>query len=357
MSKVLNDRDAIIYLAHERMAEWGGKIVDSSVRTSRIYQEKGEKLLYYLQAIQYEFYLEESEIVALLTCINKLAELTDWPTAPVITCQDRPDILLSGVGTSGADGDDGADGSDANINTVSGDNSIVVVTAILNGIKTNTITYFPYTFPTVVVSLDSTSFPNPNSLIQELGQSIGSVPFTSTLNKGKDIVDSATVLAPSALDGAFQAAFNLSNLNAGNEEVVTIFDTNITANKTYTTEIDDLTNQPTNSKSIQFVVPFLYGDSTSVLVQGTFYSNLTRIIESQGNKIVTFDAEDSYFYFMYPATYPDLDKILDSNGFNAIDAFTKSDDVDVDMLSGVVAMTVYRTIITDIPNQDYTMIF
>jgi len=353
---ILDNKDSIIYLAQQRLAQWGGEIVLTSVRKSRKLQIRAEKLRYFLHAIQYEFFLENEDIISLLQCINQLAQLDAWPTAPVLTETDKPVILQGGVGSPGQDGAAGAPGSDADIDVLSGDTNIVVVETAPGGVKTFTITYDPYTMPTVVVSIDSSSFPNANSLVQELGATVSSVPFTSTLNKGKDTVDSSTVLSPASLDAAYQLALDLVNLNAGNEEIVTIFDTSLTANETYTTEIDDLTNQPTNSKAISFVVPFLYGDSTTLLVQATFYSNLTRIIEAQGNKTVTFDDEDSYFYFMYPATYPDLTKILDGNGFDAIDAFTKTTE-NADMLSGVVSMKVYKTIITDIPDQDYTFQF
>lgn len=353
---VLDNKDSTIYLAQKRLAQWGGEIVETSVRQSRKLQIKAEKLRYFLHAIQYEEFLDDEDIISLLQCINQLAGLDSWPTAPVLTEKEKPVILQGGVGTAGQDGATGPAGSDANIDVLSGDTIIVVVESNPGGVKTFTITYEPYVLPTVVVSINTSAFPNANSLIQELGATVASVPFTSTLNKGKDTVDSSTVLDPTAMNGTYQAALDLVNLNAGNEEVVTIYDTNLTADQAYTTEIDDLTNQPTSTKLIEFVVPFLYGDSTALLVQATFYSNLTRIIEKQGNKIVTFDAEDSYFYLMYPATYPDLDKILDGNGFDAIDAFTKTTE-NADMLSGVVSMKVYKTIITDIPDQDYTMIF
>lgn len=353
---VIDNQNTILYLAHQRLAEWGGIIAESSVRKSRKYQIKAEKLRYFLKAMEYSFYLEEDDIISLLQCINNLAELTDWPTAPIIAEQQAPAAITGIQGATGPQGADGADGSDANINTVSGDDIIVVATTYPGGIKTNTITYEPYSAPTISLSIEDAGFANPNSLIQELGVTLASVPITTIVNKGKDTVASSTLLSPGALDAAYQLNFDLANLNLGNQETVVIADTNLSTNQTYQAEVDDSTNQPTSSKTITFVIPFLQGDSATLLTQGTFYANLTRIIEAQGDKAVLFNGVDSYFYFMYDASYPDLDDILDGNGFSAIGAFTLTTE-NATMTSGVESMKVYKTIITDIPNQTYTFKF
>jgi len=358
MKTVLDNKDAIIYLAQERLAEWAGKIVDSSVRTARIYQEKGEKLRYYLHAIQYEFYLEDSEIISLLQCINKLADLDEWPTAPILNAYNQPDILTGIPGTPGEDGSDGSSGTDADINCVPDPlyDNMSVIEYDDAGVKTFKFGYAPLTPPTITLAITKGGLPNPNKNVQEVGVTIPTVPVVITTNKGRDAVISSEVLDPAALDASYQAQWDLANLNLGNQEVITVNDSNVTATQIYNANITDGNSTPSDSETLTFVIPFLYGSSTSLLVQATYYANLSRIIETQGNKTVTFNGVDSYFYFAYPATYPDLDKILDGNGFDAIAAFTKTTET-IDMLSGAESMKVYRTAITDIPNQKYTFKF
>lgn len=358
MSTVLKNKDATIYLAQERLGEWAGKIVDSSVRTARIYQEKGEKLRYYLKAIQYEVYLEDSEIISLLQCINKLADLTDWPTAPTLIEQNQPAILLGIQGETGTDGNDGNDGSDADIDCVADPvyDNISVIEYIDSGVKTFKYGYNPLTPSIISLAITKAGLPNPNKNIQELGEIIPTVPVVITTNKGRDLVVASEVTSPAALDASYQAQWDLADINLGNQEVVTINDSTVTATQVYTANITDGNTTPSASETLTFVIPFLYGGSTSLLVQATFYANLARIIETQGNKAVLFNGTDSYFYFAYDASYPDLSSILDGNGFEAIDAFTKTEET-IDMLSGAETMTVYKTLITDIANQTYTFKF
>ena len=353
---VIDNKNTILYLAHERLAEWGGIIVESSVRKSKIYQNKAEKLRYFLKAMEHEFYLDDDDITSLLQCINNLAELTDWPTAPIIAEKQAPAAITGVPGPIGPGGADGIDGTDADIDVVSGDSIINVVETTPGGVKTFTITYEPYTLPTVSLVIEDASFPNPNSLIQELGETLANVQFTTTLNKGKDAIDSSTLISPADQDGDYQTALDLVNLNLGVEQVIVLNDTNVVATQLYQAEIDDLTNQPTSSKTITFVIPFLYGSSGTALAQSTYISNLTKLIQTQGNKAVLFNDTDAFFYFVYDANYPDLDSILDGNGFEAIGAFTKTTET-VDMLSGAESMKVYKTIITDIPSQTYTFKF
>jgi len=358
MSTVLKNKDATIYLAQERLGEWAGLIVTSSVRTSKLYQEKGEKLRYYLKALQYEFYLEDSEIISLLQCINKLAELTEWPTAPVLTSVDQPDILLGIPGATGNDGSAGSDGTDANIDCEADPayDNMSVIEYDNGGVKTFKYGYAPLTPPTISLAITKAGLPNPNKNYQELGVTIPTVPVIITTNKGRDAVVSSEVLLPLALDASYQAQWDLANINLGNQEQVTVNDSNVTATQIYSANITDGNTTPTDTETLTFVIPFLYGGSTSSLVQATFYANLARIIEAQGNKGVVFNGTDSYFYFAYDASYPDLNSILDGNGFEAISAFTKTTET-IDMLSGAESMKVYKTALTDIVNQTYTFKF
>lgn len=352
---VLENKDITIYLGQQKLAEWTDIIVSSGVRTSKIYQNKAERLLYYLQAIQYEFYLEDSEIIAILQCIEKIAEITEWPTAPTIVEKVPPDILIGIPGPIGNDGTDGTDGTNANVDVQPDDQIIEVREVIAGDLKTFYISYNPYTVPGLSLSITSSGFPNPNSLIQELGAVLSTVPVVTTVTKGKDDIVTSEILSPLSLDGAYQTILDLVSINGGTPQIITVNDSSVAATQAYTAEADDLTTQSTDTKTIQFVIPYLQGSSPTLLTQSTAYNNLVRIIETQGTKVVLYNGVDEYFYYIYDATKPDLSRILDGNGFDAIAAFTKTTE-NIDMLSGTESMKVYRTAITDIPNQLYTFI-
>lgn len=349
---VLSNKDTTIYLAQEKLAEWAGIIATSSVRTSKVYQNKGETLRYYLHAIQYEQFLEESEIISILNCINNLAELQEWPTVPLLAEKAQPSLLLGIPGIDGSDGASGPAGTDADIDVVSDPayDNMSVIEFDNSGVKTFKIGYAPYTAPTISIQV------NGGSLVIEFGVVISSVPVVTTLNKGRDLVISSSITAPSGLDANYQTDFNLTNLNNGNQEIVSVDDTSVSNSYTYTTQVVDGNGTYPISKTLTFVIPFLYGSSATALVQGDAYANLSKLVQVKGDKTVTFNNTDSYFYFIYPASYGDLNAILDGNGFNATGAFTKTTPT-IDMLSGAESMIMYRTIITDIPNQDYKFNF
>lgn len=350
---VLSNKDTTIYLSQERLAEWAGIIATSSVRRSKIYQNKAETLRYYLHAIQYEFFLEESEIISILTCLNELADLQEWPTAPILGEKEQPNILLGIPGQDGTDGNDGATGSDAEIDCEADpfyDN--MAVTEYINaGIKTYKFGYAPHTPPIISLVV------NNNSLVLESGQNYDPVPVVTTLNKGRDTVLSSSVTAPAALDVEYQGLLDLSSLNLGNQEVVTVNDHDVQVTTVYTVGVTDAKGTTSTTKTLTFVLPFLYGSSATLLSQTTYYNNLNKLIQVKGNKTVNFNDISKYFYFIYPATYGDLSVILDGNGFNATSAFIKTTEP-IDMLSTIGdSMIVYRTLITDISNQDYQFKF
>lgn len=356
---VLSNKDTTIYLSQQRLAEWAGIIAESSVRTSRVYQIKAERLRYYLKAIQYEFFLEESEVITLLQCMNTLADLQDWPTAPVLAEKTQPNLLLGIPGIDGQDGLTGPAGTDADIDAISDPayDNIVVTEFLVGTVKTFKFGYAPHTPPTISIQV------NNGSTVIEFGVVVSSVPVVTTLNKGRDLVISSAMTDPSALDPNYQTDFNLTNLNNGNEELVSVDDTAVSSTRSYTSEVIDAKGTYTATKTLQFVIPFLYGSSTAILTQISAYANLSKLVQTKANKSVVFNALDSYFYFGYDASYGYLDTILDSNGFNVNNAFVLLDVTGnnelpiVDMLSGAENMIFYRTIITDIVGETYTFKF
>lgn len=357
---ILENKEVTIYLSQQKLAEWGDIIIAAPIKQTREYQNKAERLRYYLKAIQYEFFLEDEEVIAILSCMERLAEITEWPTVPLITETEQPLILFGGTAI-GDTGTPGQDGSDATIDVVSGDNEIVVVESEVLGVKTFTITYEPYELMLISMVITNSGFPNPGSYIQELGTTVNSVPIVVTLTKGSDDVDSSIFTGPGTLAADYAALIDLPNLNNGvnDPQVIPLTGDSITASSNYSVNADDLTNIAVAARSITFVVPFLSGSrlaTDGLLTGANAYANLTQDIVVKGNRTIEFLGEDSYFEFWYPETYGLLNIIKDGNGFNATGAFIHSVE-SATMQNGSVSMHRYRTIVTDIPGEEYKFEF
>lgn len=61
-------------------------------------------------------------------------------------------------------------------------------------------------------------------------------------------------------------------------------------------------------------LPYLFGNDASILIGSNIYSSLSRGEFSGTDTSVLFNFTDEYPYFAYPATYSDLDSILDQEG-------------------------------------------
>jgi large subunit ribosomal protein L10e len=96
----------------------------------------------------------------------------------------------------------------------------------------------------------------------------------------------------------------------------------IDANKTFTVVANDGKSNASKSLTFNFVYPYYYGESmtNNITADMDIY---TKMIETKGTKSVTFNSNNEYLVFMYPATYANLKSIKDENGFETIDAWTR----------------------------------
>ena len=78
------------------------------------------------------------------------------------------------------------------------------------------------------------------------------------------------------------------------------------------------------SGSTYSIYPIIWATTSSNLTGSTLYSTGTKIIRPKENTNLNLAANGVYTYFAYDSTYPDLVAILDPNGFNIINGFTKS---------------------------------
>ncbi len=78
------------------------------------------------------------------------------------------------------------------------------------------------------------------------------------------------------------------------------------------------------SNSTTVIYPLIWATSSSSLNGSTLYTTGTKIVRPKENTTLSLAANGVYSYFAYDSTYPDLVSILDPNGFNIINGFTKT---------------------------------
>lgn len=86
------------------------------------------------------------------------------------------------------------------------------------------------------------------------------------------------------------------------------------------------------AKSVSFILPYLWGISTTAGLSGnSLYTELAanKSITTQATKSPSFSGISTYIYFAYPATYTDLTSIKDPNNFEILSSFERSGSVQV----------------------------
>ena len=193
-----------------------------------------------------------------------------------------------------------------------GQNLGALITTLEDGIE---FIYFGF----VPATLSLNSFP-----LAEIGDDI-----TPQLIGILDINSETTPTVPTVLVNGGAADTFTVNAPPANTNINQAAPSNITVNTTYQLRLNvDNNGSPTQIFSAlrtqSFIYPFFHGvDSDGNLTGNTLYTTLTKLLETQGNKMLTFNGANEYIYFCYPDTYPDLVSILDENNFEVISAFTK----------------------------------
>jgi len=295
-------------------------------------------------------------------CIQDSLNLQNYPVAPLpFAMVESVDIIIGQQGPAGIPGANGANGTDADIDVITDDSELQVVESVILGVKTFTIRNFKYVVPALTVALEEASIPDPDqSHVVETGEVIASLALYVNLTKGRDAVTASTLTTPGSLTAAYAAEVDLVDLNTNGTQAITLNLSNVAASQTYTVNITDGINTPAASVSITFVKPFLYGSSATVLTT-THYTDLQKLIQTQGNKAVAFNASEQYFWFGFPESYGTLTQILDQNGFDVTSAFSVFTPVSVTPTGLDVNTpsdyTFYRTTLQTTINGTYTFKF
>ena len=102
------------------------------------------------------------------------------------------------------------------------------------------------------------------------------------------------------------------------------YDSDITANKTFTLAANDGTNNVSKSISYTFVSPYYVGVSTTGTLTESDVTALTKKVETKGSKTINYTTSQSYMVFAYPSSYGAVSSVIDQNGFNVTSSFVQS---------------------------------
>lgn len=102
----------------------------------------------------------------------------------------------------------------------------------------------------------------------------------------------------------------------------------------------------TTTKTLQFILPYVYGASNSSTI--TDFEGLNKVVTAKGQKTYSYTTNNQYMVFGYDSAYGNLKSILDGNGFETIGGWTKN-TVTVDGFSYFVYVSNSPTTDTNAP--------
>lgn len=147
---------------------------------------------------------------------------------------------------------------------------------------------------------------NPSKTTYEMGEKVTSVTFTWTYNK--DMVSQT-----------------LTGCDLADETVRTAtYSTEFNSNKTFTLSASDGKTTVVKSISYRFVNPYYTGVLYTDTPTEENITSLTKKVELEGSKTITYTTSQSYMVFAYPTIYHAISSIIDQNGFNVTDSFTQN---------------------------------
>lgn len=154
----------------------------------------------------------------------------------------------------------------------------------------------------------------------EMGSSQSVTGATVRWTRGSQNVTKAEVLKGGSVVGTADVSSDSGSVS------VTVTE-EITANTSFTARVTDATKQTTGGNvAFTFVYPMYWGVIASgTPVDATSVAGLTKVVQGKGNKSYTYTTTGvQQVVFAYPASYGDLNSILDPSNFECLDTFTKS---------------------------------
>ena len=188
------------------------------------------------------------------------------------------------------------------------------------------------------ISINGVSYKDSLASIQEYLFFVPAKAYISVSPTYFSIGKSTAVAIRCTIDPGDETTFNSRELYKGTNLLTTYSTVDFTYNDTLlnttptTTQYRNLVDVNNNgqdttlvaSGSTYSIYPIIWATTSSNLTGSTLYSTGTKIIRPKENTNLNLAANGVYTYFAYDSTYPDLVAILDPNGFNIINGFTKS---------------------------------
>lgn len=151
--------------------------------------------------------------------------------------------------------------------------------------------------------------------------------FTATQTGGVFEIGT-TITAPVTFNWSYNKDITtqtLTDCTLADETIRTAtYNTDITTNKTFTLNASDGKNNVSKSISYTFVNPYYTGVSSTDTLTETDVTALTKKVVAKGTQTVNYTTSQSHMVFAYPGSYGAIKSIIDQNGFNVTDSFTKS---------------------------------
>jgi hypothetical protein len=229
------------------------------------------------------------------------------------TFNSRPLFNGSGLATTGEIGGSTIFSGNRTITRTSFPNNINVggndIATFLNNL------FFP--FQPATISLGSYS-------LQELGNTYSNIPYVVTINQNAEtsIYNLELFSGSSILRQVVTPSFGT------NTYYITPTALSLKNTATLKAKVSGNNNgSPTELSSeqqIEFVAPSWYGTGVNGIKTGV--KNMTKYLNTKGNRTFTFNTLDGYFYYAYPSGFGQLSSIIDPSNFTITNAFSSTTD-------------------------------
>lgn len=182
-----------------------------------------------------------------------------------------------------------------------------------------------YVPPAVTIST------NPNVSVKEYGDNIDVIVLTAATTKKVYPIEKVEFYRDSVLINTISAP----NPDGGNETYTD--STAISDTVTFTAKVYDEQSSSQSVKTINYVYPFYVGSVANSSPTEAQIKALSKLVKTKGDTAYSFTLTDSRFVIAYPKSYGTLSSILDKNGFETINSYTRT-EVTITGLNGVAVV-------------------
>lgn len=160
---------------------------------------------------------------------------------------------------------------------------------------------------------------SPSQSVRENGDTITSVGLSAITTKRADDITAVTFYRDNSLIYTVPSP----QIDGGTETYTDGTDFSTTTN--FTAKVNDGTTLSTsNTVSFVFVYPYYYGVGAAGLTPAQVAALTKDIIVRTTSKTVSFSPANQKIYFAYPLAHGALTSILDANGFEILNLFTRT---------------------------------